>query len=125
MFNSDICISRQDIDIMEPASKRIDWSKGPYYNDARPNMRPAYYPQRPEATMKPFERNYDEYEGTNNPGIPTQHNSFAMTAGYNPSINYPMKRQKPRYEERPLPETSGVTGPHSFVQDNGHQGKEN
>ena len=56
-------ISRQDIELVEPASKRIDWSKGPNYNNqVRSSLRPPYYPEKvAEGTMnmKPLRRNYD------------------------------------------------------------------
>ena len=55
-IEAEINISREDESGFEPASKRIDWSKGPYGTlyGRRSTMRPAYYP--PKIQENPFRR---------------------------------------------------------------------
>ena len=114
--------------VSEPASKRIDWTKGPYYNNVKPSLRPPYYPQKSEATMKPFQRNYDYERHPSTYNIPNSNPRYNEFPGYDPApvqhdVNQPWDSQKPRYEERPLPQTSGVSGPQNFVQDD-NEGKQ-
>ena len=85
-------ISRQDIELPEPASKRIDWAKGPtYYNKIRSTLRPAYYPGKTETSFEPIKRNYEYGNSFIDKPMPTS--GYNTLRGYTSPPNYDANRQ--------------------------------
>ena len=79
-------------ELPEPASKRIDWAKGPtYYNKIRSTLRPAYYPGKTETSFEPIKRNYEYGNSFIDKPVPTS--GYNTLRGYTSPPNYDSNRQ--------------------------------